>query len=182
MTKHLSITSGYSVCILIHDWPHSDATGFDPVTGAFDAIDWQGVDGKTLREKWTEGPRTYLGLSVPDFPNMLMILGPHQLFGNIPRSVEFAVDWIAECLQYCVEHDITWIEAKPEGVEKWAAHVYKCAEGKLANEVDSWQTGVNKNVPGKQKRIVARYSGTAPEFRRECREVADAQYNTFRLA
>ena len=38
-------------------------------------------------------------------------------------------------------------------------------EGLLANEVDSWMTGINSNVEGKQTRIVARYSGSAPAYR-----------------
>ena len=43
-------------------------------------------------------------------------------------------------------------------------------------------TGVNKNVAGKQKRIVARYNGAAPDFRRRCRDVSDARYETFDLS
>ena len=42
-------------------------------------------------------------------------------------------------------------------------------------------TGVNKNVPGRQKRIVARYNGSAPEFRRRVAAIADAHYDTFLL-
>jgi len=41
-------------------------------------------------------------------------------------------------------------------------------------------TGVNKNVAGKQKRIVARYMGSAPEFRQKCSEVASADYDGFK--
>jgi hypothetical protein len=43
-------------------------------------------------------------------------------------------------------------------------------------------TGVNKNVAGKQKRIVARYNGSAPDFRRRARDVSDARYETFDLS
>ena len=49
------------------------ATGFDAVTGAFDAIDFQGVGGKKLFDKWVDGPKTYLGITVQDFPNMFMV-------------------------------------------------------------------------------------------------------------
>lgn len=52
----------------------------------------------------------------------------------------------------------------------------------LSNKVDSWMTGVNKNVAGKQKRIVARYMGSAPEFRAKCTEVADSEYSSFTKA
>src|SRR6185369_16817059 len=36
------------------------ATGFDAMTGALLSIDIRGRNGQTLREKWAEGPRTYL--------------------------------------------------------------------------------------------------------------------------
>ena len=49
------------------------ATGFDAVTGAFDAIDFQGVDGMRLFDKWMEGPKTYLGMTIQHLPNMFMV-------------------------------------------------------------------------------------------------------------
>jgi len=67
-------------------------------------------------------------------------------------------------------------------VRKWTEHVHECGKGLLSNTVDSWLTGVNKNVAGKQERIIARYSGAAPEFRRQCNEVAAKHYDTFELA
>src|SRR4029450_3129392 len=36
------------------------ATGFDAITGAFDRLDFQGVAGLKLRDKWKGGPQTYL--------------------------------------------------------------------------------------------------------------------------
>ena len=42
-----------------------------------------------------------MGLFVRKFRNMMMILGPHQMFGNIPRSIEYAVNWVAGCIEYC---------------------------------------------------------------------------------
>jgi hypothetical protein len=51
--------------------------------------------------------------------------------------------------------------------------------GLLSNEVDSWMTGVNSNVEGKQTRItriIARYSGSAPSYRKRCEEVAADGY------
>lgn len=45
------------------------ATGFDAMTGPILSINVTGRKGVTLREKWREGPRNYLGLSVSGFPN-----------------------------------------------------------------------------------------------------------------
>jgi hypothetical protein len=54
--------------------------------------------------------------------------------------------------------------------------VFEKGEGLLSNEIDSWMTGVNINVEGKQQRTIARYSGTAPEYRQWCDRVAAAGY------
>jgi cation diffusion facilitator CzcD-associated flavoprotein CzcO len=86
------------------------------VTGAFDAIDFRGIDNNSLLEEWKDGPRTFLGITVEHFPNMFMSMGPHQAYGNIPRSIESAVGWIAECVEYCRDHNITYIEAQDKGV------------------------------------------------------------------
>ncbi len=37
-------------------------------------------------------------------------------------------------------------------------------------------TGVNRNVEGKQTRIIARYSGSAPAYRAHCDQVAAEGY------
>jgi len=42
-------------------------------------------------------------------------------------------------------------------------------------------TGVNMNVEGKQTRTLVRYSGTAPEYREWCDEVAAKGYQELRL-
>jgi hypothetical protein len=55
------------------------------------------------------------------------------------------------------------------------------AQGLLANEVDSWMTGVNRNVEGKQTRTLVRYSGSAPAYRQWCDEVAAEGYRDIAL-
>ncbi len=70
------------------------ATGFDAITGSFDKIDFRGAGGARLKDKWKSGPETYLGIMVHEFPNMLMLMGPHTALGNIPRSIEYSVDWV----------------------------------------------------------------------------------------
>jgi len=150
------------------------ATGFDALTGAFDRIDFRGVDGLRLRDKWQEGPQTYLGMLVEGFPNMMMLMGPHTALGNIPRSIEYLVDWVSGLIGHAQAKGITRIETTPEGVASWTDHVKSLGVGLLTNEVDSWMTGVNRNVEGKQTRIIARYSGSAPAYRERCDAAAAA--------
>ena len=153
------------------------ATGFDALTGALtNGINLRGVDGITPKELWKDGIRTYLGLFLKGFPNLCGVGIPHQAFGNVPRSLEFAADWVSAFLKHCRNSQVTYFEAKEEEVQKWTDHVHECAKGLLSNEVPSWMTGVSPNVEGKQKIIVARYSGSGPAYRKRIQGVADRGY------
>ncbi len=158
------------------------ATGFDAITGAFDRIDVRGAGGLRLKDKWKDGPQTYLGVLVEGFPNMMMLMGPHTALGNIPRSIEYNVEWVTGLLRYTREHELTRVEAKPEGVASWTDHVKSLGVGLLSNEINSWMTGINSNVEGKQTRIIARYSGSAPAYRARCDSVAADGYKELALA
>jgi hypothetical protein len=74
------------------------------------------------------------------------------------------------------EHGLKRAEATPAAVAAWTENVHACSIGLLTNEVDSWMTGVNRNVEGKTVRIIARYSGTAPAYRAWCDRVASDGY------
>ena len=157
------------------------ATGFDALTGAFDRIDFRGAGGARLMDKWKTGPETYLGIMVHEFPNMMMLMGPHTALGNIPRSIEYSVEWVTGLVRFATENRLTRLEATPDGVQSWTDHVKALGVGLLSNEVNSWMTGINSNVEGKQTRIVARYSGSAPAYRARCDEVAANGYTELRL-
>jgi cation diffusion facilitator CzcD-associated flavoprotein CzcO len=158
------------------------ATGFDAITGSFDKIDFRGAGGAQLRDKWMSGPQTYLGIMVHEFPNMMMLMGPHTALGNIPRSIEYSVDWVTGLVRFATDNHLTRVEATAAGVESWTDHVKALGVGLLSNEVNSWMTGINSNVEGKQTRIIARYSGSAPAYRARCDEVAAKHYAELALA
>jgi len=158
------------------------ATGFDAITGSFDQIDFRGVDGVGLKGKWKHGPQTFLGVMVDGFPNMMMLMGPHTALGNIPRSIEYNVDWVTDLIRYARESNLTRLEATAAGVTSWTDHVKALGVGLLSSDVNSWMTGYNSNVEGKQTRIIARYSGSAPAYRARCDEVAAKGYQELALA
>ena len=160
------------------------ATGFDAITGAFDRIDFQGRGGEKLRDKWADGPHTYLGLNVAGFPNMLTLVGPHNAatFCNLPRCIEQNVEFVSDLLGYMRERGLSRIEATPEAETVWTAHVHDTASRLLLTKVDSWMTGVNKNVPGRLKRTFMAYAGGAPKYRQKCEEIAANGYEGFTLS
>ena len=158
------------------------ATGFDGVTGPYDRIDIRGPSGRSLKEDWAEGlPQTYLGVQAEGFPNMLMVLGPHTARGNIPRNSEQIIDFITGLVQHLFEHDLTRVEPRPEAVAEWGRHVEAAAAPLLASQVKSWQTGVNRNVAGRDVLRVLGYNGSAVKYRRITEDVAAGGYREFLL-
>jgi cation diffusion facilitator CzcD-associated flavoprotein CzcO len=157
------------------------ATGFDALRGAFDRIEFTGRNGVTLKEKWKHGATSLVGMLQDGFPNMFMLLGPHTALGNIPRSIEFNVEWVTALLRHMQANGFTYAEARPEAAQKWISHVIEVAQGLLSMEVDSWMTGVNTNVDGRQNRIVARYAGDARTYRGWANAIAAGGYQELML-
>ena len=60
------------------------ATGFDAMTGPLMKLGIVGRGSQHLSDIWADGPRTYLGVTIPHFPNFL-IIGPH-----FPSSLQHA--------------------------------------------------------------------------------------------
>ena len=160
------------------------ATGFDGMTGAFDRIDFVGVGGHTLREKWSDGPVTYLGLQSAGFPNLLVLAGPQSGSGftNFGRGVEEAVDWTTDLLSYLREHGYTRIETTEPYAAAWQQHVQEMYDLLLMGKVKSWFTGFNANIEGRDKMRLVAYNGGAPRYRKILTEVVENGYEGFTLS
>ncbi|MBV8982995.1 MAG: NAD(P)/FAD-dependent oxidoreductase, partial [Acidimicrobiia bacterium] len=157
------------------------ATGFDAVTGALRRIDIRGRDGRTLSEKWEEGPTSYLGLQVARFPNLFTISGPGcpGVLANMPTAIEHHVEWIADCIAYLRANGFTRIEASSDAEDAWVEHVREVAERTLYPLADSWYLGAN--VPGK-KRVFMPYVGGFLPYTQRCQKIADGGYEGFTLS
>ena len=156
------------------------ATGFDAMTGSVAKIDIRGRGGKTLNQKWAEGPKTYLGLMSEGFPNLFLITGPGSpsVLSNMIVSIEQHVDWIADCLSFMRRSALASIEASPDAEERWVAHVNEVAEMTLYPQANSWYMGAN--IPGKP-RIFMPYIGGVGIYRRICNDVAAKGYEGFTM-
>jgi len=156
------------------------ATGFDAMTGALMSIDLRGRGGKTIQQKWAEGPRTYLGISIAGFPNLFIITGPGSpsVLSNMIVSIEQHADWIADCITYLREHGRARIEATLEAEDGWVEHVNEVGHTTLYPLAESWYMGAN--IPGKP-RIFMPYIGGVGVYRQKCDEVAAKGYEGFRL-
>jgi cation diffusion facilitator CzcD-associated flavoprotein CzcO len=152
------------------------ATGFDAMTGALTRIDIRGEGGQTLKDKWADGLRTYLGIQTAGFPNLFIAIS--SAFCNYPVCAEMVVEWIADCIRYVREKNLARIAPTPQAEEAWVEHAAELAAGTLFAEGNSWFVGAN--IPGK-KRVFLLYANTAPAYRQKCAEVATKGYEGFLL-
>jgi cation diffusion facilitator CzcD-associated flavoprotein CzcO len=151
------------------------ATGFDALTGALTRLGIRGASGATLPDAWPDGPRTYLGLSVPGFPNLFTLTGPGSpgVVTNVPVAIEQHVEWVDELLCFARGRGAATIEATDDATKEWTRHVQDVANETLYPTADSWYMGAN--IPGKP-RVFLPYIGGLDVYRRKCDEIAAAGY------
>ena len=156
------------------------ATGFDAMTGAIVAVDIAGRGGQSLKQKWADGPLTYLGLMVEGFPNFYAVTGPGSpsVLSNMMVSIEQHVEWITDTLADLRDRGLGVIEPTPTAEAGWVQHANDCADLTLYHKANSWYMGAN--VPGKP-RVFLPYIGGVDAYRQACVDVVDQGYLGFRL-
>ncbi|GAA1405032.1 cyclohexanone monooxygenase [Glutamicibacter uratoxydans] len=152
------------------------ATGYDNLTGALTRVDYRGVDGRSLREHWADGARTYLGLMAAGFPNLFMITGPQSpsVLVNMIAAIEQHVDWAVQAIA-----DLgagASIEPRGELEDEWAAEVETALSYTLYAKAKSWYRG--QNIEGKPTRTLV-YAGGLANYRQRCAEEAAQGYPGF---
>jgi cation diffusion facilitator CzcD-associated flavoprotein CzcO len=156
------------------------ATGFDAITGSYDRIDFEGVSGEKLRDKWRDGPITYVGMQIHGFPNLITIAGPQSgsASTNYPRGIEVGVDWATGLLQYAWDHGYTRMEATPEAEQHWSDQVAQMYATVLMRKAKGWFTGYNSNVEGHEAGRIRYfvYNGGSPKFRQTLIDMASEGY------
>ncbi len=86
-----------------------------------------GRDGKSLADAWAnDNPTAYLGLTVPDFPNLFLMLGPNTgpaHGGSVIFQAECQSRYISACLVQMIERDIAAIDVHAEAKDAYVREV-----------------------------------------------------------
>ncbi len=154
------------------------ATGFDAGTGALTGVDIRGRSGESLKELWSRGLRTTLGMQVHGYPNLFMTMAPMSpaaAFCNVPTCSQQQVDWIADTIDHVRQHGRA-IEPTAEFEAQWVAHHDEVANMTLVPKTNSWYMGAN--IEGKERRLLA-YAGGVGPYRDACNEVKAKGYQGF---
>lgn len=123
------------------------ATGFDAVTGGMMNMGLNDINGSPLKDKWSEGTKTYMGMALHNYPNMWFLYGAQgpTAFSNGPSCVELQGEWIVDAIKKAREDGIEYLNAKPEGEEKWFKMVKEINDKTLFPHTNSWYMGMCEN-------------------------------------
>ena len=116
-----------------------------------------GRDGVTLADTWQQDPLAYLGICVPNFPNLFFTYGPNTnivINGSIIYFSELEVDWIQRVVAHTLRSGATVVEPTPEAVDAWRNFV------DLGNDQMAW--GVS-SVPSWYRSASGRITQNWPE-------------------
>jgi len=162
------------------------ATGFDAITGAYDHIDIRGLGGQRLKDKWKDGPSTFLGMMTHGFPNMLMPAGPQSgsASTNYPRGIETGVNWCTDLLQHIRAAGHVRFDPTAEAEARWTRHVTQMYSTMLMRKAKSWFTGYNSNVAGHEHGRIRYfvYNGGTPKYVSIINQVASSSYEGIRFS
>jgi cyclohexanone monooxygenase len=152
------------------------ATGYDAVTGALLNIDIYGENELLLKDKFENGPRTYMGISSAGYPNLFTVNAASV--GNFVRAAEPLIDWVAECITHVRDSGLSCIQPTLEAEDEWVKHVNDEGEKILRTKTANWFVGAN--IPGKARALLTA-PDTAPAMRAKRAEVAANGYEGFIL-
>lgn len=102
-----------------------------------------GRGGRELHELWKGDARAYLGMTVPEFPNLFLIYGPNTnivVNGSIIFFSECSVRYIMGCIELMLREDLDCIEVRRDVHDRFNARV-DAANAQMAwgaPQVSSW--------------------------------------------
>ncbi|HEV3225205.1 MAG TPA: NAD(P)/FAD-dependent oxidoreductase, partial [Acidimicrobiales bacterium] len=134
----------------------------------------EGRGGRDLHESWNGDARAYLGITVPDFPNLFFLYGPNTNLvanGSIIYFSECAVQYILSGVRQLLERRANAVDCKP------AVHAEYNTGIDAANRMMAWgHASVNTWYRNAAGRIAQNWPYTLLEYWRRTRELDLADY------
>ena len=149
------------------------ATGF-AAHGFVAPMEITGRGGASLAGFWRDGARAYLGLTVPDFPNLFMLYGPNTNLGSgsIIYMLESAARYVHDAIRGLRRNGTAAVDLRPEALAAYDAEMQR----RLAGTV--WQTGCHSWYVDESGRNSNNWPGRMWEYRRRTARFDAEQYRT----
>ncbi|KAF4120333.1 putative flavoprotein CzcO associated with the cation diffusion facilitator CzcD [Geosmithia morbida] len=148
------------------------ATGFDVVTGVMTQLGLESINNDKLDEQWSTGASTFLGTTVPGYPNMFHIYGPQgpTLLSNGPTTVEVQGRWIVDMIRKMERQNIRYINPKKDAASQWKDRLVAINNATLFPTTKS--TYMGGSIPDKVFEPVC-FPGGIPQYARIIRDALD---------
>ncbi len=132
-----------------------------------------GVDGADLHARWKEGARAYLGLSVPDFPNLFVVYGPNTNLGgsSIINMLEAASGAITTLLRHAESQGGGAVVVRPDAEQRFDDEIQERLAHSVWANCSSWY-----HEDG--GRITTNWPGQVAEYQRRCAELDVSAFDT----
>ena len=112
-----------------------------------------GRDGKRLDDAWADANRSYLSISIPDFPNFFMLIGPYSPVGNFSLIgvAESQLAYVMQLVDLIRQGKARQVSADPAATDRFFAAMVKATKGTIwATGCQSWyldKSGVPASWP-----------------------------------
>ncbi|MBJ19451.1 MAG: monooxygenase [Deltaproteobacteria bacterium] len=113
------------------------ATGFNAHAWGVEQV--TGIGGRSLKDAWAQGTRTYRAITIPDFPNFFMLAGPNSPLGNISviDVAETQSRYIVDCIRRLKREPGRVMVPKRAAAEAFHAELIGAMKGTI------WVSGCN---------------------------------------
>ena len=132
-----------------------------------------GVDGADLHARWKGGARAFLGMCVPDFPNLFVVYGPNTNLGgsSIINMLEAAAGAITTLLRHADTQGARSVAVRPEAEERYDTEIQDRLKNSVWASCHNWyhQDG---------GRISTNWPGLVAEYQQRCAELDPADFVT----
>lgn len=101
------------------------ATGFRP-SDYLDPLEIVGRSGVEIHDYWGGDAKGFAGITVPDFPNLFMLLGPNTggvVAGGLHFMIERAAEYAVEAIHQILDRDVRALNLKQEALDEHIAWV-----------------------------------------------------------
>jgi cation diffusion facilitator CzcD-associated flavoprotein CzcO len=138
------------------------ATGYQATDGMI-SYPVTGKQGVTLEQQWEAYPRAYMGTSMPNFPNLFLMVGPNTGIGHTSAIfiIESQLEYIAKSIKHVIGGAKKTIEVTAEAEANYTNNIH--------SEMDKtvWkQGGCSSWYKSNSGHVIAMYPGFSFTYKR----------------
>lgn len=122
------------------------ATGFQ-VDEPLGQMTVTGLGGADLNRTWNGRPTAYLGMTMPNFPNLFIMVGPNTGLGHQSMifMMESQVAYVVPAIQHLLREDVGYMDVRADALEAWTEEMdRRNAHGVWASGCESWYLGKDR--------------------------------------